>query len=383
MSRDQHPELPEFPDLARRAAEDVSRPAFDDLLDRSRRRTNRRRAAIGAVAAVAMVAGIGAAIGLEHGPRAASPVGHPTASATASPGPPSVAQILAKGSLTSVAGNHGDLLAVRSLCRPNGTHCHGAWLLNSSAGSFAGPVPGSVPAAYSAGDDFVVSSFDHLGLVVHPNGSTAPLHRVKLLGRTPDAFIAGRQGWLAVDTGTATAGELPPIGEDTDIAAADVTDDGTVVALPETAGPARVRVATYANGQWSVQKVSTGDMPGYVRAGGDHVAALASTDGATVSPVSTLAVSTDGRDWTMLHRGDVPFDAVEAMAATDTGTLYVGTPQGLFRTTDDSWTRFTRASAKSVPLVGSIGDRVVVKTGADTYAGLDADGHSTDLGDLR
>ena len=380
MSRDQHPELPEFPDLARRAADGVAPPAFDDLVTRARHRTARRRAVAGAVAAVVIVAGVGTAVALGHGSKHASPTGDPTTT----PSPRADADtVLREGVLTGVAGHGGDRLVVRSLCDKHGAHCASAWKLTTPTGSFTGSARGTNPGAYAAGDDFLVGAWNKLGIVVHPDGTDIALHKVGWLRSAPNGFIWGRNGLLAVDTTTGAAGSLPPIGDVADIAQAAVTADGTVIAMPQTSGPARVRIATYRNGAWTTQQVSDGNLPGYVVTGGNHVAALASTDGATISPVSTLAVSTDGRDWTMLHRGDVPFDAVEAMAATDTGTLYVGTPQGLFRTTDDSWTHFTRASAKSVPLVGSIGDRVVVKTGADTYAGLDADGHSTDLGDLR
>lgn len=384
MSRDQNPELPEFPDLASRAAEGLSPPAFDDLLDRSRRRTNRRRAVAGAVAAVVVVAGLGTALGLDRGQHDATPTHKPTDTPSVSPSPqPDVADILREGALTSITGRDGDVLVVRTLCNKQGAHCASAWRLTTAKGTFTGSAPGNNPGAYAAGEDFLVGAWNKLGIVVHPDGTTTALHKVGRLGSAPDGFVPGRDGWLAVDTTTGAAGSLPPIGDVADIAQAAVTNDGTVVAMPQTSGPARVSIATYRDGAWSTQRVSDGNLPGYVVPGGDHVAVLASTDGATISPVATLAVSANGHDWTMLHKADLPFDAVEAMAATDTGALYVGTPQGLFRSTDDSWTHFTRASPGSAPLIGSIGDQVVVKTGSDSYAGLDADGHSTDLGDLR
>ena len=177
-------------------------------------------------------------------------------------------------------------------------------------------------------------------------------------------------------------GSLPPIGDVADIAEGVVTPDGTVVALPLTAGPAPVKVATYADGRWSTRTLDEGNVPAALVTGNDRVAALAGIDG-KLTDVGTLAVSVDGRNWAMLHPADLPFSSVTSMAATDTGTLYLGTRQGLFRSADATWTRFTRVPIESARLVASMGDQVVVRTGADSYTGLDADGHATDLGDLR
>ena len=174
MSRDQHPELPEFPDLARRAAEDVSRPAFDDLLDRSRRRINRRRATVGAVAAVVVIAGVGTALGLDRGHDRATPSGHPTGTPSVSPSPqPDVADVLRDGVLTGVAGHDGDVIVVRTLCNKHGARCTSAWQLTTLAGTVTGTAPGQNPGVYVAGD---AAEDTQYVMVASAEGAKAAMH---------------------------------------------------------------------------------------------------------------------------------------------------------------------------------------------------------------
>ena len=341
--------LPEFPDVVDRTARSVVLPPFGALVDRARRRTRRRRAAATALIVVLVA---GTAIGLAAlNRRSSSPE-------PVHPGP--VETIIRTGTLSSYAGlADGSTLTIWKRCRSDNTHCRSAWLLRHGSSTHSGLIKGRDPAAYAAGDRFVVNSWARLGSVVATDGSTRALTRGSF-DFTPDAFVQGGSGALAVDTHTGRTAPLPRPPNADGVAEAKRAADGAVLALPLLAGPGRVSLARLDKGQWSTTPVPAGDLPGILAVSGDHAAALASSDGATVLPVETLAVSTDnGKHWTMLGKADVPFQFVESMAAAG-GSLFVTTPEGLlYRSAGSDWTRFSRVHTPTVTGLVSAGNRVL------------------------
>jgi hypothetical protein len=274
------------------------------------------------------------------------------------PGP--VETIIRTGTLNSYAGlADGSTLTIWEHCRANKTHCRSAWLLRHGSSMHSGLIKGRDPAAYAAGDRFVVSSWARLGFVVSTDGSTRPLSRGSF-DFTPDAFVQGRSGVLAVDTGTGRAAPLPHPSNVDGVAEATLAGDGSVLALPLLAGPGKVSLARLDNDHWSTTPVPSGDLPGILAVSGGHAAALISSDGATVLPVETLAVSTDdGKHWTMLGKADVPFKEVDSMAAVG-DVLFVATPTGLlYRSTGSDWTHFTRVDTPTVTGLVPAGTRVL------------------------
>ena len=156
-----------------------------------------------------------------------------------------------------------------------------------------------------------------------------------------------------VNPGDAVVWPLPVPTSEPGVSPGQISSDGTVWAMPiqtPDGPPFRVRVSWLRHGTWQTRQLdrSTSAVPGGVAVSGDHVAALSSFDGATVLPVGVLAVTSDGGDtWTDLRKEDLPFDAVDSMAATSGGTLYIGgygsaRYSGVYRSTDATWTHFEK-----------------------------------------
>jgi hypothetical protein len=109
-------------------------------------------------------------------------------------------------------------------------------------------------------------------------------------------------------------------------------------------------------------------VPGLVAVAGTrtaptHVAVLSTYDGATSLPVGVLAVSDDGgRSWRSLTRAQLPFDAVDSMAADGMGTLFVADPSGrVWRTDGGTWDRFTRVRGIRALDLSCGGERVLAE----------------------
>jgi len=381
-------------DLARDLREQARHavpPAFDTLVDEARAR-RRHRVRAGAAAVVLLAVSGGAAVVTRTGPDSAPP---PTARPTGTtPGPArsdaagrlralSAAQIVRQGSLETWAAGDGRVLTVWRACVRDGTHCRFAWHLGSTNGLTGSGDRG--PDVVAAEGGFVLTAGTATGLLVRDDGTAARLVPVDSLASTAgDVVVRSDRGPRLVDPRTARSGRLtPPAGSD-GLAGATATPDGTVWALPAWSGPGRVEVARLRDGTWRSHPVddpsSTAEVPAFLAVAGDRVAALSSYDGATVAPVGVLAVSTDdGSTWTHLARGDVPFAAVDSMAATDDGVLVVAEPDGtVWRSTDATWRSFARVTGAGrvgglVPAgAGVLGraagatDRLVLVDGAGT-----------------
>lgn len=366
--------MADLTDLARDLREQAQRavpPAFDTLVDEARAR-RRHRVRAGAAAVVLVAVSGGAAVVTRTGPDAAPP---PTARPTAtspSPAPSdaagrlhamSAAQIVRQGSLQSWAAGDGRVLTVWRACVPDGTYCRFAWHLGGTNGLTGSGDRG--PDVVAAEGGFVLTTGTAAGLLVRDDGTTARIApEGSLAPAAGDVVVGSDRGPRLVDPRAARSGRLaPPAGAD-GLSGATTTPDGTVWALPAWSGPGRVEVARLRDGTWRSHPVddpsSTTEVPAFLAVAGDRVAALSSYDGATVAPVGVLAVSTDdGSTWTHLARGDVPFAAVDSMAATDDGVLLVAEPGGtVWRSTDATWRSFARVTG-----AGRVGG--LVPAGAD------------------
>ena len=255
------------------------------------------------------------------------------------------------------------MLTVWRACLPDGTRCRFAWHLAGTSGLTGSG--GRGPDVVAADGGFVLTAGTASGLLVRADGTATRLEPED--SRAPaagDVVVRSDRGPRLVDPRTARSRELAPPAGTEGLAGATAAPDGTVWALPAWSGPGRVEVARLRGGTWRSHPVddssSTSEVPAFLAVAGGRVAALSSYDGATVAPVGVLAVSTDdGTTWRHLTRGDVPFDAVDSMAATDDGVLFVAEPGGtLWRSTDGTWTSFGRVTG-----AGRVGG--LVPAGAD------------------
>ncbi|HEU4566928.1 MAG TPA: hypothetical protein VFR99_02775 [Marmoricola sp.] len=409
---------PDLTSLARAWADRTREPDFDALVGRAHDRRRRRvLALVAAAAAVLVVAGLSAVL-LQRGPSAA-PL--PTDRRSHQPADrESAVWIVAHGRLVSYAAGLGGwtsnggppdapdrVLAVWQHCRADDTGCRSAWRLTDWHGqqiatgrARSSADGGSGVNAVAWGDVFVLRSWNRPGIVVSPDGTSAPLRDVDSgTVRPGDLLLRAGRGFAVADPRTATAWPLQAPGA-VGVATATIAADGTPWVMPAPGrdrASGKVTVRWSRQGTWHEHLLSRGTrdtggpaMPGLLTTAGHHVVAMSSFDGATVLPVGTFAVSADdGRHWTDLTREQLPFDFVDSMAATSGGTLYVvGDPDGrgrwrLFRSTDASWTHFEQVpGARDVDQLTPGGPVVLGRTGSLEEPGLvayDDHGNRTDV----
>lgn len=281
-----------------------------------------------------------------------APAPVPQASPTATV--PSAADVVGHGYPTGMAADgHSDVMTVWQWCGHGYRHCWHAWRIVQRDGRVAlgDAEHGLAPTAFGSTDGFVVRRWDRPGEVVAPDGTTTPLVAgAAAAPRAGDVVVSARRDLALADPDRAVEWPIPhPTGVD-GWAVGTVSSTGTLWLLPHGAGPGPVEVRRTTDGRhWARTAISTdregGDVPGYIVTAGDRVAVLATFDGATILPLGTLAVTTDGgRHWTRLSPDDLPFDTVGEMTASRDGTLFVTSAEGerLYRSTDASWTRFAR-----------------------------------------
>jgi hypothetical protein len=408
--------VPEAHDATPAAPKTEPRPVEANMI---RARQHRRRAIVAAalttVAVLAVAAG-GVALILGRHDAATAPVHpSPSPSAPASPSPDSgtapddtaeAAAVARDGRLVAYAVNaKGSLLTIWQRCASwtEVSRCRTAWQLQSHAGINRALVRGNFAVAAAAGDSFVVTSWNRPGIVVDDSGRWRPLQSVPS-GKVAagDAFVQLGKSLGVVDPATAQLWPLPaPDGVEGWVAGT-IAADGTVWATPSVpAPPIDVRISWLQPGSatsaWQHHTFSTtfddGPAPGPIAVAGDHVAALAMHDGVDVATYGVFAVTTDaGATWSDLHPSDLPFDNVDALAATSSGTLYVATTASdgagrLFRSTDRTWTRFTEVSgARGVHQLVAAGDLVIARGGTlsrPEALTLDDAGHVTSRAQFR
>lgn len=383
---DQSPNRIAFPDLAGPAAEATQPPPFEHVVARAQRHRRRTRLTTGIVAAVVVAAVAGGLLTTGKPEAGPQPV-EPSPSVTSSPSPTPTqsseeraARIARDGQLISYAVNaKGSLLTVWQLCSPSG-RCGTAWQLQSRSGVHRGVVHGSPAAATAVGDFLVVASrIQSGGVVVEDDGGVRPLQEVasRAVSAGNGVVRLGRKLGV-VDPVAATFWFLPlPTGA---AGWVDGTISGATVwaIASRPVPPVDVRVSRLAPGgspnDWQEHTLSTsygdGVVPGALAVAGDHVAVISLHDGVDVAAYGRFSVTTDaGASWTDLRPGDLPFDNVDAMAATAKGTLYVATTDSsgegrVFRSTDATWRQFVEVPGArgSFGLVAA-GSRVVAARG--------------------
>jgi hypothetical protein len=375
---------PELPDLATPAARATVAPPFEQIVERARRH-RRHRTAVGlSIVFLAMLAAASTGVLLSAGHRdgAPQPV-HPspsTPSRSPSTAPtvrsPDAAAIVRTGGVTAyAAGPDGSLLTVWQHCETgeDGT-CRSAWQLQTAAGVHRGLAHGEVTSAFAAGNSFVVNAWDKGAIVIGPTGAVRQVERVGS-GTTSagTVFVHSRKALLVVDPRSAKAWPLGSAPDGGSWTSATLSATGTTWAMAMVGDQSRISWSP-DGARWQHHTMPAdepgGALPAYVAVTEDHVAAVSGYDGATVLPVADLAVTSDGgRSWTDLHQADLPFQYVDAIAATSGGTLYVTTAGGekLYRSTDTAWTRFVEVPnpTRADSLVPA-GDRVIGRGGSFT-----------------
>lgn len=402
------PELP-FPDLATPAAQETVPPLFEEIVGRARRRRRNKTLAVAAGTLAALVVVTSGAIAtLGHDQASPGPVGPsptvpaPSATSTPSTKPADATEVTRDGVLISYAASGQSLMTVWELCgtgEEEGT-CHYAWQLQSGSGIHRGLVRGS-RSPYAAGGSFVLPSWTGPGLLVEPDGTVRTLRRTTPRAVTStDVLVRLDKGLGAVDPTTGEVWSLPGAADVEGWGDGAMAADGTVWATTSPPSPTTiVDVSWLAPGttSWQHHTVSTsfadGPATGPVAVSGDHVATFSMHDGVDVATFGRMAVTTDGgASWSDLRPGDLPFDNVDAVAATSGGTLYVASMDSsghhrLFRSTGSSWTTFSEVrDAPEVSQLVPAGDRVIARGGtlhrAEIYR-LDDAGHVTQWASLR
>ena len=407
---------PELTSLARAWEQQTVEPDFELLVGRAQARRRRRRVlSVVASAAVVLLVVVLASALLQRGPSSSPlPSGRPQHSPSRSAGRHhDVDWVIAHGHLVSYAAGSGGwfsydatppghpdrVLTVWQHCRPVAeAACLSARRLTDRSGRevAAGPFGGrgdwgSAPNVSAWGDVFVVAGPDVSGIVVDPTGASRSLRETGPEPiRSGDLVVRrGKVGLAVVDPRAGTTWPLlSPAGHEGWFDGT-VSPDGTAWLLPAPApgqGEHTVEVRWLRAGTWHGHELwkgtpSTGGttVPGLLAVSGTHVVAMSSFDGATVLPVGTFAVSTDSGDhWSDLTKAQLPFDAVDTIAATSGGTLYVqgyahDRYAGLFRSTDASWTHFVLVPGSG--RVGGLapgGPVVLAVTGSWKHPGLAA-----------
>lgn len=345
------PELP-FPDLATPAERATQPPPFAHVVGRARRQRRRKvlsiATATAAILAVATTSAVLTTGGRSSGPEPAKP------SPTTSPSTSAADQIIARAGVSDFAMDaEGDVLTLWSTClaSSDGDHCDFAWRLATANGTSTGVLPrNSGPRVIAGNGGFVVTSWHGGGIVVDPGGSTQPLKRIGQRAVSPGNVVVDMRGGTGVaDAKTATWFPL------TDAEASRLT--GGLVAgetvWTEEGVPGDQTGASVAwsrdGAPWQHHAISgAGTTAGVVTAVGDHVAASTGRVADDYNPLAVWSTSSDaGKSWTELSASQLPFGDADEMAATPGGTLYVHSLlDGLFRSTDGSWTRFEKVPGR-------------------------------------
>jgi len=400
------PERLPFPDVAGPAAEATRPPSFEEIVVRARR--HRRRtvlAATGVVASVLMAVVVGATLTTGGGratpqPLLPTPTGSaPTSAPTSTPAHTADAQaaaVVRDGHLVGYAVNgKGSLLTVWQRCAGQTSRCRTAWQLQGRSGITRALVKGNFASAVAAGDSVVVMTWDESGLVLDDRGQTRPLREVASGTVTAaDALVRLERDLAAVDPVRAEYWRLPaPPGVDA-WADGTIAADGTAWATASVPAPAidvRIWWLDPRTSAWQHHTISRsfadGPATGPSAVAGDHVAALSMHDGVDVATYGVFALSTDGgASWSDLHPSDLPFDNVDAMAATSGGTLYVASQDNgggdrVFRSTDATWRHFAEVpGVRGAYRLVAAGQEVVAARGTPgrtEVLKLDDAGHAT------
>jgi hypothetical protein len=350
-----------------------------DTVPGRRRRTVLTASAIVAAVVVAVATGVALTAG-DH-PTAPRPIASSPSRTSVETSDVRAGQVVHDGRLVSYAVNgHGSLLTVWQRCGSweEASDCRTAWQLQGRVGTERGLVRGNFAGADAAGDFVVVTSWRRPGVLVDDRGRTRPLRDVASgTLAAADALVRLGKSLGVVDPVTAESWPLPaPVGVDGWVEGA-IAPDGTVWATASVpAPPIDVRVSWLPPGttHWQHHTISTsfedGPAPGPLAVSRDRVATASMHDGVDVATYGVFAVTTDaGATWSDLRPHDLPFDNVDAMAATSSGTLFVAS-QGrhgadrVFRSTDGTWRHFARVpeAAGAFDLVAA-GDRVVARRG--------------------
>jgi hypothetical protein len=356
--------------------------------------------AVVAAAAVAVAGCAGSAGERSTAPRAPGPSPSASASATAAGAPDAEARtrrVVRHGRLVAYAVNdRGALLTVWQSCESwdDESTCRTAWQVQDRGGNRAGLVHGRPAAAAAVGASFVLTSWNHGGVVLSGSGRSRLLQEVAA-GSVSAGDTLTRLGkdLVVVDPVAATYWPLPVVDGADGWVAGTLSADGTVWALPSLrAPPAAVRISWLEPGAsptWRHHTFSTsfadGPAPGPFAVAGDHVVALSMHDGVDVATFGRFAVSTDrGRSWSDLRPSDLPFDNVDALAATSGGTLYVASMDDtgedrVLRSTDATWKHFAEVpDARGAYGLVAAGQRVVARRGTPhrpQLIALDDEGH--------
>lgn len=351
-------DLHDLTQIARCAADAATAPAYETLARKARVRRRRQRIT-GTVAAAAVVTAFAGGIAATR-PDAAPPPPTP-----ASPGPSTSAapatkygltadQVVAKGDLYNYAVDaHGDLLSDWTYC-PNTSRCVFAWkLTRADGGSFTGILPGTSAMRVDAGPDyFVGKARDAAGVLVRRDGSVTRLHEAD---HGADAEVD--QGDLAPGAAAVPVGpKTYPVDPTTATILATGPDGASATGQFEVAPDGTAWSTTMASGgddpamSW---RTPTGswhrrDFRGSAGAGLFVVAdrrvaafALVSNGAARYGSVSAMTVaSADGADWTEVNEHTLPFTRIESIAATADGIVVVSDGDRLYRSLDDSLTRY-------------------------------------------
>ncbi len=359
------PELPPFPDLATPAAAETTPPSFERLAARAGARRRRRSllAVASGVVAVAIVAS-GIAVTRSHHDSDPIPPATPPSSGASSSASGShlhwsemtPAQRLSwtrDGFVSDLAvDEQGDTLVVWSRDDTTTGSTHSAWELMSmpSGKHYSALVPGQFSGVIAADGGFVISPTDSAPhpLFVGADGTTEPFTRVPpQAAGSSDIELGDGTGLSIADPATRT---WWPTKARRMVEPGTITGNGHVWFWefgtdPATSSGKPTLISLCDSGICPKVVFPAGaTIPGQIPVSyGNRIAAFASVDGATITPVRGWAVSQDGTHFQVFPPSQVPFPDVANMASTSTGKLVVSSADGrVWVSTDDTWLHFAR-----------------------------------------
>ena len=341
---------------------DVPRLPLEDVLERGEllQRVRRRRAAIGtaAAAAVAVVAVVlPLAAGAQHGhgddrPAPSHRTSTSSPSPTDTPTTSTAANVIAHGSPTAYVSRGTASAFLWSDCGAH--HCSAAWQVIEKGTSYEDvlPYPAENTTLTAGSDGFIVSDYTGGGFVIADDGSTQPLRLVSSGPREPEESLVPHDGGMRlVDTKLGTWSTLT---DDTGAAfrTGDAAGESAVAGEHMADGAVELSWRSSADQPWQHRALLSGasDMtPGSVLTDGTRIAAVSAKVADDFDAVVGFSISTDaGAHWHDIPASSLPFYDASQLAETSDGTLFVGGGQGLFRSTDATWTHFVKVPGVTV-----------------------------------
>lgn len=233
-------------------------------------------------------------------------------------------------------------------------HCRAAWQVLEHGASYEGvlPYPKENTTLTAGSEGFIVSDYTGGGFVIADDGSTHPLHYTSSGPQKPAESLVPHSGGIRlVDT---KLGTWSTLADDTGATfqTGDTASESAGAGERMASGTVELSWRSSANQPWQHRTLlsdAKNMTPGSVLTDGTRIAAVSTKVADDFDAAVGLSISTDaGTHWHDIPASSLPFNDASQLAEASGGTLFVGGGQGLFRSTDSTWTNFTKVAGDSV-----------------------------------